>query len=236
MLKEGKIKSRIDKNRLELSNSEINKLKTHLDTKLIEFGIDPSLDQQEKLTNLKDAIEIAELEISDLKEQEAKRLFFKSRAKWAEEGEKSNKYFLNLLKERQKRMQIRKIVSNGNTFYKQDEISKAIHNFYRELYKKQNVNPLDPNNEMFNNLPKLNETDKNALESPLTLDELHQTLLTCGESAPGPDGITYDTYKNLWSIAGPIILNAWEFSNKKGATSNSQKQAVISLLEKKRKR
>jgi len=235
MLKEGKIKSKLDKNRLELSNSEINKLKLHLDNKLLEFGIDQTDDQKESLDSIKDAIEIAESEIKDLKDQEAKRLIFKSRAKWAEEGEKSNKYFLNLLKERQKKMQIRKIVSNGKTYYKQDEISKAICNFYKKLYKKQNVEHLDPNDTMFNSLPKLNDTDKNVLENPLTLDELYQTLLTCNESAPGPDGITYDTYKGLWSIAGPIILDAWLHSCKKGSTSNSQKQAVISLLEKKGK-
>jgi len=235
MLKEGRIKSNHDKNKLELSNIEINRLKTHLDGKLLEFGIDPSPEQSAILESLKDAIDIAELEIIDLKEQEASRLIFKSRAKWAEEGEKSNKYFLNLLKERQKRMQIRKIVSNGSSFYRQDEISKAINMFYKNLYKKQNVDPVDIENSMFKNLPKLDEADKTNLESPLTLDELYLTLGTCGESAPGPDGITYDTYKHLWPIAGPIIINSWQYSCKAGRTSDSQRQAVISLLEKKGK-
>jgi len=47
-------------------------------------------------------------------------------------------------------MQIRKIVSNGSTFYRQDEISKAICDFYRELYKKQeNLTPVDSNDDFF---------------------------------------------------------------------------------------
>jgi len=235
MLREGKEQSKIDKNRLELSNIEINRLKTHLDNKLLEYNDILSEDQLIELTNIKDSIEFAELEIADLKEQESKRLIFKSRAKWAEEGEKSNKYFLNLLKDRQKQMQIRKLVSNGSTFYKQDEISKAIHLFYKRLYEKQKVEPININDKLFKDLPKLNDSDKQYLETPLSLEELYKTLLTCNESAPGPDGITYDTYKHLWPIAGPILLKAWQHSCRIGSTSGSQRQAVISLLEKKGK-
>jgi hypothetical protein len=47
-------------------------------------------------------------------------LLFQSRAKWDEEGEKSTKYFLNLVKERQNKKLIRKITSNGVTTFKQD--------------------------------------------------------------------------------------------------------------------
>ncbi len=79
---------------------------------------------------------MAEESVSNIKEEESKRLIFRARAKWAEEGEKSTKYFLNLLKDRQKRLQIRKIISNGRNFVGQDEITKAIGNFYKKLYSK----------------------------------------------------------------------------------------------------
>jgi ATP-dependent Clp protease ATP-binding subunit ClpC len=93
--------------------------------------------------------------IENLKKEESKRLIFRSKAKWVEEGEKSTKYFLNLLKDRQKKMLIRKITSNGTTHFKQDEISKAIQKFYEGLYKENaNVKKTALNDKFLKDLPK----------------------------------------------------------------------------------
>ncbi len=241
LLREGKIKSKREQSIYEQSNMEINLLKSKLEATLIQ--IEDQNDNgnsithlTEQATKLKDAIRIAEEPLKILKEEESKKLIFRSKAKWAEEGEKSNKYFLNLLKMRQKKMQIRKIISNGKAAYTQDEISKAISNYYKKLYSKQNnLTVFDKNNDLFQNLPKLDEVDKQKLEKSITLDELKQTLQTCNESAPGPDGITYNTYKHTWEISGNIILNAWNYSCQVEHTSKSQKEAIITLLEKKGK-
>lgn len=239
LLREGRIKAKVDRNRLELANIELGRLRKQLDIKL-EANIDSNRSNCEKIKAeieaLREAILISEESNKDLKDEESRKLIFRSRAKWSEKGEKSNKYFLNLVKERQRKMQIRKIISCGKTYYKQDEVSKAISDFYSKLYKKQdNIKKLDKNHPMFSSLPKLDSNDSDFLKSKLTIDELHETLKTCTESAPGPDGISYDTYKHLWSISGPIILNAWEHSNKIGVTSTSQRESIITLLDKKDK-
>jgi len=133
-------------------------------------------------------------------------------------------------------MQIRKIISNGKVYYRQDEISKAISNFYKELYKKQeNLEKTEVKDNIFEGLPKLNDTEKTELEKPVTINELYNTLSTCRESAPGPDGISYEVYKNTWEISGQIIMMAWNHSIRIGQTSQTQRQAVITLLEKKGK-
>ncbi len=49
------------------------------------------------------------------------------------------------------------------------------------------------------------------------------------------DGITYDTYKELWQITGPYIKNAWDHSMDVKHTSPSQQVSIITLLEKKDK-
>jgi hypothetical protein len=67
------------------------------------------------------------------------------------------------------------------------------------------------------------------------MTELHEALKTCKESAPGPDGITYDVYKKLWDIFGKYIFSSWEFSEKIGNLATSQRDSVITLLEKKGK-
>jgi len=236
LLKEGKLKRNKDKSTYEQACLEIDLLSKELNEELSKINDTNSVCDYDRINSLKEAIEIAEAPIKELKEEEAKRLIFRSKAKWSEEGEKSTKYFLNLLKDRQKKMLIRKITSNGKTFYKQDEITKAISKFYKDLYKKQaDLNDPSPTDAIFKELPKLDENDKNKLVEPITIDELYKTLNTCKESAPGPDGISYEVYKKTWEISGNVILNAWNHSIRIGQTSQSQREAVITLLEKKGK-
>ncbi len=188
-----------------------------------------------EIDKIKEGLTLAMQELNTYKELEAKRLIFRSRAVWAEKGEKSNKYFLNLLKERQKKMQIRKIIANGTTHHNQNDISKAITTFYKDLYSKKDVSPIDKNNILFKNLPQLSEEDKTMLEKKISLNELKETLRTCKESAPGPDGITYKTIDIMWDFLGPMILESWNHSTRIGTTSTSQRHSIITLLEKKGK-
>jgi exonuclease III len=241
LLEEGRIQSKEDKSELQHTNEEISSLNKALEQLLIKANSNNLSNEEfnatiKQIDSIKEAITIAEENISDLRNKEAQRLIFRSRAKWAEEGEKSTKYFLNLLKDRQKKMLIRKITSNGMTYFKQDEISKAIHKFYQNLYKKnENVQKTTLNHKFLEDLPKLDENDKLLLSQPITLDELKETLKTCEDSAPGIDGITYNTYKELWEIIGPFIKNAWDHSINVKHTSPSQQVSIITLLEKKDK-
>ncbi len=120
------------------------------------------------------------------------------------------------------------------TYQSQNEIEKAIQNFYRNLYKKTKVKEIDKN-EMFQNLPKIAQNEKEILSKPLSLDELHSSLKTCKESAPGPDGLTYNVYKKLWPIFGELIYKSWNHSNETGSLPNTQRDSIINLLEKKEK-
>jgi hypothetical protein len=49
------------------------------------------------------------------------------------------------------------------------------------------------------------------------------------------DSITYNTYKELWQITGPVIKNAWDHSINVKHTSPSQQVSIITLLKKKDK-
>jgi len=240
MLEIGREKMREEKSALFYTNKEINALQKRQEETLIQLQNTSNAEDYEIIKNIADnitsAIELTKVELEPLKKKEAERLIFRSRAQWTEEGEKSSRYFLNLIKDRQNKMLIRKIISNGTTFHKQDEITKAITNFYKDLYKKQpNLKTPDSGN-LLHGLPTLSDEQKAFLESPLTLDELTKALNTCNESAPGFDGISYDTYKALWDIVGPFVLSAWIHSTQIKETSSTQKLSIISLLEKKRKR
>ena len=49
------------------------------------------------------------------------------------------------------------------------------------------------------------------MDADITEVELMVALSTCADSAPGSDGIPYGVYKKLWTIAGPVILEAWNW-------------------------
>jgi exonuclease III len=239
MIKAGKIRARQEKTELDYNNREIDSLNKKMEELLIKANHQKQQNNEllTRIDKIRQSIKIVEEMNEPIKENYTKKLIFRSKAKWAEKGEKSNKYFLNLLKLRQKRLQIRKIIANGTQYTTQDEISKAITNFYKKLYKR-NDNLKDIQNDtskMFEELPKLNDKDKKTLEKPISKEELYEALKTCTESAPGPDGITYGIYKKLWHIMGDFITDSWKFSNEIGSLSSSQRDSVINLLEKKDK-
>ena len=75
------------------------------------------------------------------------------------------------------------------------------------------------------------------MEEDLTLEELQNTMKSKGmkDTAPGPDGIPYSVYGKFWAMAGPLVLEAWKYSNEKGELSRDQLLSSIMLLEKKGK-
>ena len=58
----------------------------------------------------------------------------KAKTRWYNEGEKSNKYFLNLLKRRSESSEMTKLNINGTIMKKEKEIRNRVTEFYTELY------------------------------------------------------------------------------------------------------
>ena len=80
--------------------------------------------------------------------------------------------------------------------------------------------------------PKLNDAERANLDRDVTLEEITSTLESCAESAPGPDGITYKTYKQLWEVLGPFSLKSWEYSNCNNVLPPSHTRSSITLIPK----
>ena len=194
----------------------------------------PDISQEEK--NLRvDTVEKAatslKSKLTQLRKKFSDTMAFVSRAKWFEYGEKSNKFFLNLIRSRQNQKLIGKIRNNEKEFVGQVQVSKGITEFYRDLYSSQ---PTEQKNEdnFYENCPKLTEEQAKFLDNDLTLKELQEALSSCKESSPGPDGIPYVIYKKYWKLMGPIILGAWKHSLNTGNLPPSHLESVITLLPK----
>jgi hypothetical protein len=156
---------------------------------------------------------------------------FASKVKWFEFGEKSNKFFLNLTKNRQKQKLINTIRNENQIHNGQNEVMNGIKSFYQKLYESKTLEQGNPD-DFYKNCPKLDEEQRNFMDQNLTIEELCKALSTCKESSPGPDGITYLVYKKLWKVTAPIILASWNYSMATGILPPSHLESVITLLPK----
>ena len=118
-------------------------------------------------------------------------------------------------------------------------IMKELKGFYSSLYKRAN---LKASEDVFNwflrpqVIPKLSEEDALLCEGRLTLKECFKSLQSFQKNkSPGNDGLTVEFYITFWETLGKFLVDSLNCSYDRGELSNSQKQAVITLLEKKNK-
>ena len=80
--------------------------------------------------------EVLKTEYELLNDYITKGAIIQSRATWYEQGEKSNKYFLNLESSRGKKSSIRKIVKNDESVTSDPKvIMNELRSFYSDLYQ-----------------------------------------------------------------------------------------------------
>ena len=167
-------------------------------------------------------------------ENKGKRLAEKLGTKWYNEGEKSTRYFLRILN-RSSPDNFKELVDNaGNSVTAEAEISKLIVDFYKNLYETYDKNQVvnDDDQEFFNELISISADQQNEVTAAITAEELYNTLKTCRESAPGPDGISYGIYRELWPLCGPILLESWRYTLSSGELAPSHKTSYLKLIPK----
>lgn len=163
----------------------------------------------------------------------------RSRIQWWEEGEKSTKYFYGLEKRNAKEKAWNKIFdTDGKTILSTTDIQKRQVEYYKELYKSQNLTNNQLDTDFFlgatNQNKKLSNESREFLDSPLNATEISKALKKMqNNKSPGPDGIIVELYKLYWNVIGDdlydVLINGLE--NKQLAYS--QYLAVIILLYKK---
>ena len=86
-------------------------------------------------------------------------------------------------------------------------------------------------------VPQLEANEIYLLEQPITSEECLKTIksFTTGKS-PGNDGISIDFYKNFWPYFGKYVLDSFNEAIIKGELSSSLRQAVVTILDKKKDR
>ena len=139
--------------------------------------------------------------MENLVQNQTKGAIVRNRARWAENGKKNTKYFLNLEKRNYDKKVIHELKS-GKDIIKTDqkEILAELVDYYKQLYSgsnctKSQINDLDEY-VMKAKLSKLTENQKLICDAPIALEECKNALnqLHTNKSS-GMDGFTIEFYK-----------------------------------------
>ncbi len=172
--------------------------------------------------------------LKELEDKKANGAIIRSRVKWLEDGEKSTHYFYDLEKYNYTKKNVRKLeLENGEKLTGNDQILSEAQKFYESLYTSQ-YNNVD-NNDFFDNcnIPELNMKERESCDKVITEKECFENLKNFkNNKSPGNDGLTKEFYVAFWKAIYKPLLECYAYSEEQGMLSNSQRQALIVLLEK----
>ena len=194
-----------------------------------KMGADPNKKSFEDLEQCK-------CDLDKIQEQKMQALIIQSRIQHYEEGEKSSAFFLNQIKQNKRKSTIRKLIVDEQEITDQQKITEQLKTFYSRLYTK-NINVSTGNwikdMKCKGLIPQLSEESFQDLDAPLDMEELKKTLEKCSENkSPGNDGLTKEFYSFFWKQICETLHQSYMESIKLGKLSTSQRQNIITLLEK----
>ncbi len=170
------------------------------------------------------------IEVDEILQEQGKQLAHKAKTRWFNEGERSNKYFLNLLKRNGERNEMSQLATPDRLLEEADDIRAEVKAYYTQLYNNGAETCIDDTflNAMFT----IEEEFQHNIDAPITLEELWLALKPVRPTTPGPDGISNAYLKKLWDIMGPVILAAWNFSIESDQLAPSHRTSLLRLIPK----
>ncbi|KAL9989282.1 hypothetical protein ACROYT_G003815 [Oculina patagonica] len=165
----------------------------------------------------------------------------RSRARWHEQGERNNKYFLNLEKRNHSRKLVSKLkLPNDSVITNQFDILEEQSKFYKSLYTSQHAeNVKKPEEGVFfnpSNISALSDHEQALCEGLITENEAFKALKEfAAAKTPGTDGLSTEFLKFFSPELKSLIVESFNYAFLNGSLSISQRRGIISLIPKKNK-
>ena len=185
-------------------------------------------------------LESLEAEYENLYDFSTQGAIIRSCATWYEMGERNNKYFLNLENSNKKKTSVRKVfTSEGSLTHNTKKIMNDLESYYSSLYDGNSCANSDTISTFIsksNQIPKVPENLRNICEGKLGYGECYNVLKSFQKNkSPVNDGLTVEFYIAFWHLIGALLVDSLNYAFEYGELSNSQKQAIITLIKKKGK-
>ena len=186
----------------------------------------------------KQQYELLKCELDEIYDKIAEGVRVRSRCQQYEEGEKSNKFFLNLEKVQGSQGKVRKLIVSNHEIADPQLIEQEIEQifFYKSLFKNNIKKTLSEQTNFLETLQisKLSDNDCLLCEGELTESWLYDALKNMpNNKSPGNDGLTKEFFLSLWDDIKDIYISSIRTAGINKEFSVSQRQAIIKLIEKK---
>ena len=165
-------------------------------------------------------------------------IILRSRSTWYQKGEKSAKYFLTLEKRQKSKTSVKILISRETELSDYRDISFAIREFFTDLFSRKSVMTVQDCEAFLDTLdiPSLMPDESDICEGMISVNECFNCLqLMPSNKTRGNDGITREFYMAFFDLIKDLLMFFINYSWEVGELSTSQKQAVITLIEKKSK-
>ena len=127
-------------------------------------------------------------------------------------------------------------LDNGETITDSDQIIKQQELFYHNLLTSQSNIETTINDFLKCEIPQLSEREQISCEGKVEIIDCEKVLKTFkSNKTPGNDGLPIEFYITFWDEIKQLLVDSFNYAFTHGELSTSQKQAVISLLQKKGK-
>ena len=177
----------------------------------------------------------AKTELQQLHQKDLDALKIRTQIRYAEEGEKSTRYFYSLEKRNHTQQTINVLMKdNLDTVTEQNDLINETHKFYSNLYSSEPIDQHKQDAFLQINSPTLSPVERNICKGHVTEQELNKALFSMeNNKSPGLDDLSTNFYKHFWNILGPELTNILNFAYENGSLALSQRQGIISLIFKK---
>ena len=158
----------------------------------------------------------------------------RSRTRWTEEGERSTRYFFRCMKGRSQFTWLRELRDdNQQTVSDTPRILSIVRGFYERLFGHVDTVAASQDELLQHVTKRVDEELRATLEDDITDDEVMEAIRKSPHnSAPGPDGISYELYKSFAAQLAPILARLFNESRKAGRFPLSFRRTHIVLLPK----
>ena len=180
-------------------------------------------------------LERAKVALSTELEADARGVQIRAHVQWAEDGERSSRYFLRQEKLRGQQRLIGAIRSSDGTIARSTRDILAVwRDYYFGLFSAQPLDLADSDFFIDGLQRKLSSPEAESCEGPLTNPECVVALRSMALSkSPGVDGLPAEFYVKFWDVMGADLVRVLNDCYSAGKLCLSQRSGAITLLYKK---